>query len=55
MGILALLIPLAMILSGLAVVAYIWACRNRQFEDLDAESHKLLFDEELHERTNHDR
>ena len=46
MGILALLIPLALILSCCGVAAYIWACRSRQFEDLDAESHKLLFEDE---------
>ena len=47
MGILVLLIPAALLLSATAVGAYIWACKNRQFEDLDSPAYKMLFDDQL--------
>ena len=46
MGILIFLVPLALLLSGFGVVSFIWACRHRQFEDLDSPATKMLFDEE---------
>jgi cbb3-type cytochrome oxidase maturation protein len=45
MGILILLLPLSLLLSGIAVAAYFWACRNRQFDDLDTPAYKILFDD----------
>ena len=46
MGILTLLVPLALLLSGLGVAAYFWACRNRQFEDMDGPAYRVLFEDE---------
>ena len=46
MGILILLVPATLLLTTISVVAYIWACRNRQFEDLDAPPTKILFEDE---------
>jgi len=45
MGILILLLPLTLLLTGGAVAAYFWACRNRQFDDLDTPAYKMLFDD----------
>ena len=49
MGILIFLVPLALLISGLGVASYVWACRNRQFEDLDTPPTKMLFDDEIRE------
>lgn len=46
MGILILLVPATLALTGISVIAYIWACRNRQFDDLDAPPTKILFEDE---------
>jgi len=46
MGILILLVPLSLMLTGGAVFAYVWACRNRQFDDLDSPAYKLLLDDQ---------
>lgn len=40
------LIPLAMVLLALAIAAFSWAARSGQFEDLDRESKRILFDED---------
>lgn len=40
-----LLIPVAMVLVFIAGGVYIWAVRSGQFDDLDQEASRLLFDE----------
>ena len=47
MQIIFLLIPLALILLGGAVFAFFWAVRHGQFDDLDREASRILFDEDL--------
>lgn len=46
MTILYLLIPLSLILLGLAVWAFFWAVKNDQFDDLEGPAHRILFDED---------
>ncbi|MGS2744696.1 cbb3-type cytochrome oxidase assembly protein CcoS [Halomonas sp. LS-001] len=46
MSILYLLIPLSLILLGLAVWAFFWAVKNDQFDDLEGPAHRILFDED---------
>jgi cbb3-type cytochrome oxidase maturation protein len=46
MDIIYLLIPLALVLLVAAVAAFLWAVRNDQFEDLDREAHRILFEED---------
>ncbi|NIC04666.1 cbb3-type cytochrome oxidase assembly protein CcoS [Billgrantia bachuensis] len=46
MTILYLLIPLSLILLGLAVWAFFWAVKNDQFEDLEGPAHRILFDDD---------
>jgi cbb3-type cytochrome oxidase maturation protein len=41
-----ILIPVAMIFCGLAVWAYLWAIDSGQYDDLDKESHRILFDDD---------
>lgn len=46
MDIIFLLIPLALVLLVVAVAAFFWAVRSDQFEDLDREASRILFDED---------
>lgn len=46
MSILFALIPLAMLLLGVAVWAFFWAVRSGQFEDLDTPSVRILLDDD---------
>ncbi|WP_417329628.1 cbb3-type cytochrome oxidase assembly protein CcoS [Halomonas cupida] len=48
MTILYLLIPLSMILLGLAVWAFFWAVKHDQFEDLEGPAWRILFDDDEH-------
>lgn len=47
MDVIYFLIPLALILLVAAVAAFFWAVRHDQFEDLDREANRILFDEDL--------
>ncbi len=46
MDIIYLLIPLALILLIAAIYAFIWAVKNDQFDDLDKEASRILFEED---------
>lgn len=46
MSSLFLLIPLSIVLISIAICVFIWAVKNRQFEDLDKEAHRILFDDD---------
>ncbi|KXS39809.1 MAG: cbb3-type cytochrome oxidase maturation protein [Halomonadaceae bacterium T82-2] len=46
MSILYLLIPLSLLLLGLAVWAFFWAVRSGQFDDLEGPAHRILFDDD---------
>ncbi|RUR26634.1 cbb3-type cytochrome oxidase assembly protein CcoS [Vreelandella andesensis] len=46
MTILYLLIPLSLILLGLAVWAFFWAVKHDQFDDLEGPAHRILFDDD---------
>ncbi|WP_133736566.1 cbb3-type cytochrome oxidase assembly protein CcoS [Halospina denitrificans] len=46
MEILYILIPLTLILLGIAVRVLIWAVRNDQFDDLEGPAHSILFDDD---------
>jgi cbb3-type cytochrome oxidase maturation protein len=45
-SILFALIPLAMLLLGVAVWAFFWAVRSGQFEDLDTPAVRILLDDD---------
>ena len=50
-----LLIPIALLLAGGAIAAFLWAVRTRQFDDLEMEGRRLLFDDdELPAQAHHD-
>ncbi|MBZ9539275.1 cbb3-type cytochrome oxidase assembly protein CcoS [Modicisalibacter tunisiensis] len=46
MSILYLLIPLSLLLLGLAVWAFFWAVRSGQFDDLEGPAYRILFDDD---------
>ena len=50
MTILYLLIPLSLMMVIIAVIAFRWAIKNRQFDDLDAPSMIPLLDDSDDER-----
>lgn len=40
------LIPVALFLGGLGLLAFLWSMRSGQFEDLDGAAERILYDEE---------
>ncbi len=46
MSILYVLIPLALLLLGIAVWAFFWAVGNGQFDDLDTPAVRILMDDD---------
>lgn len=45
MDVIWILIPLSVVLVLVAVRAFVWAVRTRQFDDLDREAARILFEE----------
>jgi cbb3-type cytochrome oxidase maturation protein len=41
-----LLIPIAMVFVALAIGLYLWAVNNGQYDDLENEGRKMLFDDD---------
>ena len=46
MNALLILIPVALLLGGLGLVAFLWSLRSGQFDDLDGAAERILFDDE---------
>jgi cbb3-type cytochrome oxidase maturation protein len=46
MSVLVYLIPIALALGALGLVAFLWALRSGQFDDLDGAAERILFDDE---------
>ena len=40
------LIPLALVIGVIALVAFLWALRSGQYEDLDGAATRILFDDD---------
>jgi cbb3-type cytochrome oxidase maturation protein len=40
-----ILIPIAVIFLAVAIKAFLWAADNKQFDNLDQEAHRILFEE----------
>jgi cbb3-type cytochrome oxidase maturation protein len=41
-----IIIPAALIFCGIAVGAFLWAVHRNQFDDLDTEARRILFDDD---------
>lgn len=46
MDILYLLIPIALILAGIAIGAFFWSVNSGQFDDLESPAHRILYDDD---------
>jgi len=46
MNVIATLIPIALFLGGVSLVAFLWALRSGQYEDLDGAGVRILIDDE---------
>lgn len=44
------LIPVALILGGISLLAFLWTLRSGQYEDLDGAAERILLDTELPEK-----
>lgn len=41
-----IVLPLALLIAGLAVAAFVWTVRSGQLDDIDTPPHRILFDDE---------
>ncbi|MCP3908526.1 MAG: cbb3-type cytochrome oxidase assembly protein CcoS [Oceanicoccus sp.] len=41
-----ILVPIAIVFTVLAVAAFFWAVNNKQYDDLEASAHSILFDDD---------
>lgn len=46
MNSLFILIPIALVLLAVAIGVFIWSVKSGQFEDLDTEGKRILFDDD---------
>jgi cbb3-type cytochrome oxidase maturation protein len=49
--VLFVVLPLAVVLSGLAALAFVWATKRGQFDDLETPAVRLLTDDLLERKT----
>lgn len=47
MDVLLVLVPIALSLGLLGLLAFLWSLRNGQFDDLDGAGSRILFDDDL--------
>lgn len=52
MGVLLYMIPLALLLGGLAILAFLWSIQSGQFDDLEGSSMRILIDDDIKESEN---
>jgi cbb3-type cytochrome oxidase maturation protein len=45
-SILYLLIPLAVVLMGIAIGIFVWSIRSGQYDDLEGPAHRILMDDD---------
>ncbi|HEU4990038.1 MAG TPA: cbb3-type cytochrome oxidase assembly protein CcoS [Gemmatimonadaceae bacterium] len=50
MGVIYIVVPLALIVVGAAVWAFVWATNRGQFDDLDTPAVRVLTDDEEREK-----
>jgi len=51
MSIIYVLIPIAILLTALAIYFFFWAVKTEQFDDLEKQGMSILFDEPTHDNT----
>ena len=40
------LIPIALLLGGIGLAAFLWSLKSGQYDDLDSEGERMLFDDD---------
>ncbi len=45
-NVLFLLIPISLVIMGIAIWVFLWAIRSGQFEDLEGPAHRILMDDD---------
>jgi len=45
MEVVFILVPVSLIILGVAIAIFFWAVKNDQFEDLEGPAHQILFDD----------
>ncbi|MEN0110623.1 MAG: cbb3-type cytochrome oxidase assembly protein CcoS [Planctomycetota bacterium] len=45
MSVVFVMAPVALLLAGIAVLAFVWAARDGQMDDVDTPPHRALFDD----------
>jgi cbb3-type cytochrome oxidase maturation protein len=48
MNIMYLLIPIAIVFSGLAIWGFFWSVNAGQYDDLESPAHSILYDDDEH-------
>lgn len=43
---LLILIPAALLLGGLGLAAFLWSVKNHQYDDLEGDAQRILFDDD---------
>lgn len=46
MDLLIAMVPLSLLLLGLAILIFFWAVKSGQFDDMDSPAHRILFDDD---------
>ena len=46
MEILFILVPVSLVIVMISLAAFVWSVHNRQFDDLDKEAKRILFEDE---------
>jgi cbb3-type cytochrome oxidase maturation protein len=52
MDVLIYLIPVALLLGGLGLAAFLWSLKNGQYDDLEGAKWRVLDDDDLPEKKN---
>lgn len=55
MTVLLLLIPLALLLGGLGLAAFLWSLKSGQYDDLDGAAERILDDDDIDTADSDDR
>lgn len=51
MNILVYLVPVALTLGFVGLVAFVWSLRSGQFDDLDGAASRVLFDDDIDKKS----
>ncbi len=44
MNVLVILVPVSLVLGALGLLAFLWTLRSNQYDDLEGDAHRVLFE-----------